>query len=65
MASVFLLMMFAWLGSVAVKRFRQRSQIRLRGDEVSALTLFGLLFFSDEGCLLGEVGVDWVWCYSE
>lgn len=35
MAALFFLMLFAWLGSFAVKSYRRRSYIRLHGEEVS------------------------------
>lgn len=40
MAVVFLLMMFVWVGSFAVKRFRRRNYIRLHGEEVGSLCSF-------------------------
>lgn len=55
MAAVFLLMMFVWLGSFAVKRFRRRNYIRLQGNEVRSETLHACDNISSE--YVGSPGI--------
>ena len=39
MAVLFFFMLFAWLGSFAIKRYKKRNYIRLHGEEVSLMRL--------------------------
>ncbi|KAJ3491471.1 hypothetical protein NLI96_g722 [Meripilus lineatus] len=38
MAALFILMLFAWIGSVAIRRYKRRSYVRLHGEEVPVMT---------------------------